>query len=123
MTDPTTPYDALARVFHEPNRLSIMSALAGESGGITFTDLKSACNLTDGNLSRHLKALEEAGAVKIDKSFVGVKPRTTISMTPDGRSQFTQYLDALEKVLRTAEQAVSQSKLATAPPLGREATA
>jgi DNA-binding MarR family transcriptional regulator len=100
-----------------------MSALAADEEGIAFTGLKEACNLTDGNLSRHLKALEEAGAVKIAKSFVGVKPRTTISMTAGGRQQFTTYLDALEQVLRTAEQAVSQSKPSTTPPLGRKATA
>jgi DNA-binding transcriptional ArsR family regulator len=123
MTESGSPYDALARVFHEPNRLAIMSALAAEDKGIAFTDLKATCNLTDGNLSRHLKALEVTAAVRIQKSFVGVKPRTTISITAGGRAQFTTYLDALELVLRTAEQAVAHSKPAVAPPLGNEATA
>ncbi|MDA0322744.1 MAG: transcriptional regulator [Verrucomicrobia bacterium] len=123
MTEPGSPYDALARVFHEPNRLAIMSALAAEDKGIAFTDLKATCNLTDGNLSRHLKALEDTGAVRIEKSFVGVKPRTTISMTVGGRAQFTTYLDALEQVLRAAEQAVAHSAPTASPPLGNKATA
>ena len=97
-----TDYDALEKLFHEPNRLAIMSELCGRAEGAAFTDLKKACGLTDGNLSRHLKTLQSAGVVKINKSFVAEKPRTTISATVRGRKQFLDYLSALEAVLKEA---------------------
>ena len=58
--EPHAP-DALERLFHEPSRLAIMSALAAaERAGLTFTELKEQCRLTDGNLNRHLAALEDS---------------------------------------------------------------
>jgi len=111
MTDQSdNPYEALERIFREPNRLAIMSALASASGGLTFNDLKEACQLTDGNLSRHLKALEEAGAVGIKKTFVGVKPQTTAHLSAKGRQNFMDYLKALEEVLKQAAKAVETGK-------------
>ena len=72
MTDSIdNPYPRLERIFHEPGRLTIMSNLLGAPDGMTFTELKKACGLTDGNLSRHLKVLENAKAVTIKKRFVG----------------------------------------------------
>lgn len=98
------PYGALQRVFHEPNRLAIMSALGGAAKGLSFRELKEQCRLTDGNLSRHLKTLEEASAVRINKRFVGTRPRTTVYLTDAGRREFVAYLQALEEVfLRAAE--------------------
>ncbi|MEI7880440.1 MAG: transcriptional regulator, partial [bacterium] len=70
--------NALERLFHEPNRMAILSALCAASEPLSFTELKSLSGLTDGNLSRHLKALEEAAVIHISKTFVGVKPRTTV---------------------------------------------
>ncbi|TFH14258.1 MAG: ArsR family transcriptional regulator [Lentisphaerales bacterium] len=103
MTDKTdNVYDALEKLFHEPNRLSIMSAVCAADKGLSFNDLKAACNLTDGNLNRHLKVLEEARAVKIQKSFVDSKPRTTISLSQHGLARFTEYLSALSEVLDKA---------------------
>jgi len=64
----TTPYEQLERVFHEPNRLAIMSALIQARSGRGFSELKVECNLTDGNLSRHLKHLEEYGRLKLQKN-------------------------------------------------------
>jgi DNA-binding transcriptional ArsR family regulator len=93
------PYAALERIFHEPRRLAIMSALLGAPGGLSFRQLKESCELTDGNLSRHLKALQEAGAVAIDKSFVKNRPRTMVILSDQGRESFAQYLSALEEVL------------------------
>lgn len=116
------PYDALERIFHEPNRLAIMSALAGASKGCSFTDLKRDCVLTDGNLSRHLKVLEEAKAVRIKKAFVGVKPRTTVTLTADGRRQFMAYLQALEEVLHSAAKAVQPGRAPAPIVLGKTAT-
>lgn len=102
----TVPYDALEKIFHEPNRLAIMSALcAADGNALTFNELKTGCALTDGNLSRHLAVLEEAGAVTIRKEFVGVKPRTTVILTAKGIRHFGDYLAALEEVLTRAKRA------------------
>lgn len=95
-------YNALERLYHEPHRLAIMSALSTGSKGWTFNELKESCGLTDGNLSRHLKALETAKAVRIKKSFVGARPRTTVFITAKGQKEFVEYLRALEKVLHEA---------------------
>jgi DNA-binding transcriptional ArsR family regulator len=104
--DNAVPFDELERVFHEPNRLAIMSALCGAEGGVSFSDLRDACALTDGNLNRHLKVLQEQEAVRIDKAFVGAKPRTTVIVTPAGLRQFSAYLDALGSVLKAARQSL-----------------
>jgi len=104
------PYNGLKRIFHEPNRLAIMSALCSSANGLTFRELKEDCDLTDGNLSRHLKALEEAEVVVVNKKFVGVKPQTTISLTDKGRDSFIEYLQALEEVLKKAADAVSSGE-------------
>jgi DNA-binding transcriptional ArsR family regulator len=104
------PYEALEKIFHEPNRLSIMSSLCRSTHGLTFNDLKEECRLTDGNLSRHLKALEDAGAIAIKKTFVGVKPQTTAILSSKGRQQFLDYLKALEEVLKTAAKAIGGEK-------------
>ena len=103
-------YEALERIFHEPNRLSIMSALAASDKGLTFTELREQCRLTDGNLNRHLKALEESRVVKIRKAFVDAKPQTTIAITSVGLERFSQYLAALSEVLKAARKAVQTEK-------------
>jgi DNA-binding transcriptional ArsR family regulator len=106
------PYEALERIFHEPNRLAIMSALAAAPDGLTFTELRERCRLTDGNLSRHLKALDEAGAVVIEKEFVESKPRTTIYLSKHGSDRFMEYLAALEQVLKDAAKAFRMEEAA-----------
>jgi len=111
------PYAALKHIFHEPNRLAIMSALCGAVEGLTFNELKEECGLTDGNLSRHLKALEEAGAVRIEKSFVRAKPRTTVFLTDQGRESFLEYLQALEEVLKKAAESMALTEKEDPPPL------
>ena len=100
------PYSALERLFHEPSRLAIMSSLGGAVDGPTFNQLKQQCELTDGNLSRHLKTLEEAGAIRTRKRFVGAKPQTKVYLTAAGRAGFLAYLKALEEVLRSAATAM-----------------
>jgi DNA-binding transcriptional ArsR family regulator len=102
------PYAALQRVFHEPNRLAIVSALCSAPEGLSFKNLRDDCTLTDGNLSRHLRALEEAGAVRIEKTFVGTRPRTTVFISEAGRNSFLAYLQALEEVLRHAAEAATE---------------
>lgn len=112
------PVDALERLFHEPSRLAILSALCAAEHGIAFTDLKVGCRLTDGNLNRHLKSLEEAGVVRIDKTFVDNKPRTTIHLTKTGLARFQDYLTALENVLRQAQKRVAASETRKPAPSG-----
>ena len=104
--DSDNPYDALERIFHEPNRLAIMSVLCAADGGLAFTDIKAQCGLTDGNLNRHLKALEDAGAIQIHKAFVEAKPRTTVSLSKQGLASFSAYLEALSEVLNKAKKAI-----------------
>ena len=109
-TKPENPYSALERIFHEPNRLAIMSALCGSANGLTFNELKEECGLTDGNLSRHLKALDEAKVIKIKKAFVSSKPQTTVFLSDTGRENFLEYLVALEGVLKKAALAMALEK-------------
>ena len=108
--NPDNPYEALEKIFHEPNRLAIMSALCAAEEGLTFIQLKEQCGLTDGNLNRHLKVLEEAEAVTIDKAFVDAKPRTTILLSKKGLASFSEYLDALGQVLKKAKDAMPAEK-------------
>lgn len=100
----------LERLFHEPSRMAILSALCAAGDPLTFTELKGLSGLTDGNLSRHLKALEEASVIRIHKSFVGVKPRTTVALTEKGLKRFDEYLTALSEVLEKARQAVAAER-------------
>ena len=96
------PYPRLERIFHEPGRLTIMTKLLGAPRGLPFTQLKEDCDLTDGNLSRHLKALEKAKAVTIKKRFVKNRPQTTVALSKRGQADFMAYLQALEAVLLDA---------------------
>ncbi|ALN75007.1 transcriptional regulator [Aureimonas sp. AU20] len=102
-------YDGLDRVIHEKARLGVMTSLAGKPKGLGFADLKRLCGLTDGNLSRHLQVLEEAGFVRIDKSFAGKRPVTTCFLTDKGRESFLDYLAILEQVVRDAAAASKRS--------------
>jgi DNA-binding transcriptional ArsR family regulator len=104
------PYEALEKIFHEPNRLAIMSAVCESDKGLSFTELKEACDLTDGNLNRHLKVLEEADAVRIEKKFVDAKPRTTVHISKIGLKRFNEYLSALGEVLDKAKKAIPAKK-------------
>jgi DNA-binding transcriptional ArsR family regulator len=116
---------ALERLFHEPNRMAILSALCAAGDPLSFTELKSLSGLTDGNLSRHLKALEEASVIRISKTFVGVKPRTTVTLTDKGLKRFDDYLSALADVLKKARKAMAtdRQKSPVILPMGRKALA
>ncbi len=99
---PENPCTALDRLFHEPSRLAILSALCGAANGMSFNELKAQCDLTDGNLSRHLKTLEDARVVIVRKSFANNKPLTRVAVSDYGREGFLRYLQALEAVLQNA---------------------
>jgi DNA-binding HxlR family transcriptional regulator len=81
-------------VIHGRVRLGIMAALSGVECA-DFGTLKARLQTTDGNLSVHLRKLEEAGFVAVTKRFVGRKPLTEASMTETGRKAFLAYLDAM----------------------------
>ncbi|WP_156320282.1 transcriptional regulator [Brevundimonas sp. AAP58] len=85
-------------VIHGRMRLGIMVYLADVETA-DFTELKTVLEATQGNLSVHLKKLEEAGYVAIDKSFKDNKPLTRITLTGEGRSAFAAYLEALGRLI------------------------
>ena len=97
-------YDDIDRVIHEKARLSIMASLAAHAEGLQFNDLKELCTLTDGNLSRHLQVLQEAGLVDVKKSFKKNRPQTWCKLTAQGRKRFGDYVGALERVISDALQ-------------------
>src|SRR3954463_6426901 len=84
-------YDGIDRVIHEKARLSIVASLASHPDGLQFNDLKDLCTLTDGNLSRHLAVLQEAGLVDVKKSFKNNRPQTWCKLTAAGKKRFAEY--------------------------------
>ena len=98
-------YEGLERVFHEKARLGIMTSLISQPRGVIFSDLKELCHLTDGNLSRHLQVLYEAGLVEIWKGFHKKRPQTLCRVTDEGRRRFFEYINVLETVVKDAAQA------------------
>jgi len=88
-------------VIHGRLRLGVMAYLSGAETA-DFNTLKARLSATDGNLSVHLRKLEEAGYVAIDKSFSGRKPLTQVSLTEAGRAAFVAYLDAIGKLVEGA---------------------
>lgn len=95
------PFLQLDRVIHEKGRLPIMSLLAG-TPELSFTELRQSLKMTDGNLSMHIKTLQEAGFVSVTKTFLNQRPLTTCSLTPTGRRAFAKYIDLLEEIVRQA---------------------
>ena len=90
--------DNIDEVIHGRMRLGIMAYLAGAEAA-DFNELKAALKATQGNLSIHLRKLEEAGYIAIDKSFLNRKPLTRARLTAGGRKAFTAYLDAIAKLV------------------------
>jgi DNA-binding HxlR family transcriptional regulator len=107
-------YPGLDRVIHERARLSVLTSLTRYPKGLRFNDLKSLCGLTDGNLSRHMQVLQDAGFVEVAKSFEHNRPQTTCRLTPDGHKRYMDYLAVLEQVVRDAAVAIKEGRGATA---------
>jgi DNA-binding transcriptional ArsR family regulator len=95
-------YEKLDRAMHEKARLGILTSLVTRPEGLLFGELKHLCDLTDGNLSRHLDVLREAGLIEIWKGFEGRRPQTMCRLTVEGRRRFVQYLEELERVVKDA---------------------
>jgi DNA-binding MarR family transcriptional regulator len=98
-------YDGLDRVIHEKARLSVLTSLVAHPKGLVFGNLRQMCGLTDGNLSRHLQVLEEAGLIGIEKGYDRNRPQTVVRITSHGRARYLDYLTVLEQVVRDAAQA------------------
>ncbi len=91
----------LDRLLHDRMRLGIVSALAA-ADQMSFSDLKSSLNATDGNLSVHARKLEEAGYVACEKTFAGRTPRTEYKLTGAGRRALEKYLDHMDAIIKAA---------------------
>jgi DNA-binding HxlR family transcriptional regulator len=92
-------YQQLDDVIHSRIRLAVMSLLITVEEA-EFNFLKENVNTTDGNLSIHLKKLEDANYISVKKEFVNRKPRTMYTLTKNGRKAFEAYLEQLEKMIK-----------------------
>ena len=93
----------LNETIHQPVRLRIMAALVtlADNDEVDFTYLRDLLEVTDGNLGAHLRKLEEAGYIAVNKTFVDRKPRTYVSATAAGRKVFKEHVAALEAILKS----------------------
>jgi DNA-binding MarR family transcriptional regulator len=98
-------YEGLERVIHEKARLSILSSLAAHPAGLLFTELKTLCSLTDGNLSRQIQVLQESGFVEVWKGQKGNRPQTLCRLTSAGRARFSEYIQTLQEIVADANAA------------------
>lgn len=105
-TDAPFAYAGLDRVIHERARLSVLTSLITNPRGLTFTELKDLCALTDGNLNRHLQVLEAAGLVATFKGTENNRSLTLCRVTTDGRKRYIDYLRVIERVVLDAEAAM-----------------
>ena len=93
------PFLQLDRVIHEKGRLTIMSMLAA-SPELSFTELRDGLGMTDGNLTTHIRTLQQSGYVSVTKSFQNNRPLTTCALTAAGRKAFAGYINLLEQIIR-----------------------
>jgi DNA-binding MarR family transcriptional regulator len=93
------PFLQLDRVIHEKGRLAIMSMLAA-STELSFIELRDTLEMTDGNLTTHIRTLQESGYVSISKSYQNNRPLTTCTLTAAGRKAFAGYVNLLEQIVQ-----------------------
>ena len=93
------PFLQLDRVIHEKGRLAIMSMLAA-SPVLSFTEMRDTLNMTDGNLTTHIRTLQESGYVSVTKSFRDNRPLTTCALTAAGKKAFANYINLLESIIQ-----------------------
>ena len=93
------PIENLNKIFDSRIRLGVMSILAVNEE-VSFNDLKTMMDVTDGNLATHLVNLEENGYIKVHKGFIGRKTNTTYSITKAGEKAFKEHIDALENMIK-----------------------
>ncbi len=97
------PFLQIDRVIHEKGRLPIMSLLAA-TPELSFTELRDTLKMTDGNLSMHIKTLQEAGFISVTKTYQNQRPLTTCAITSAGRRAFANYIDLLEQIVRQSKE-------------------
>lgn len=93
------PIENLNKIFDSRIRLGVMSILVVNEE-VSFNDLKTMMDVTDGNLATHLVNLEENGYIKVHKGFIGRKTNTTYSITKAGEKAFKEHIDALENMIK-----------------------
>jgi DNA-binding transcriptional ArsR family regulator len=96
--------DELEETIHQKVRLVVVSALAAQDE-LAFGELKELTGATDGNLSVHLRVLEDAGYLTVRKRFVGRRPRTSYRLTDEGRKAFRGYLAKLARLVEESQAA------------------
>jgi len=97
------------KIFDSSLRIQILTILSLR-GSITFTELKKLLSVSDGNLSVHLKKLEDANFITVEKKFEGRKPQTTYKLTELGKKEFIEYLNNMEVVLKKLKETNNSSK-------------
>jgi DNA-binding MarR family transcriptional regulator len=97
------------KIFDSSLRIQILTILSLR-GSITFTELKKLLSVSDGNLSVHLKKLEDADFITVEKKFEGRKPQTTYKLTELGKKEFIEYLNNMEVVLKKLKETNNSSK-------------
>lgn len=93
------PFLQLDRVIHEKGRLAIMSLLAA-TPQLSFTEMRDTLSMTDGNITAHMRTLQEAGYVSVTKVFQAGRPLTTYSLTAAGKKAFSTYINLLEQIVQ-----------------------
>ena len=96
------PINNLNKLFDSRVRLGILSALM-VNDSVNFNELKELLEITDGNLTSHMKALEENKVIKVEKGFIGRKTNTTYKITKTGEKMFKTHIDALEKMIQSTK--------------------
>ncbi|MFJ9519887.1 winged helix-turn-helix domain-containing protein [Kitasatospora sp. NPDC101801] len=97
--DEPHPTNTLDDTVHQRVRLGILT-IAREADRVDFGFLKTQLAVTDGNLSRHVKVLEDSGLVSVEKGYAGRRPRTWVSLTPEGGRALERELRALRELVR-----------------------
>jgi DNA-binding MarR family transcriptional regulator len=102
MSDNPFHHDQIDDVIHSRLRLGIIAYLTSVNPA-TFTELKQKTGATDGNLSTHIRKLEDAKYVKLEKRFVGRRPQTRVHLTAKGRKAWLAWLDQIQALMNAAE--------------------
>ncbi|WP_274362947.1 winged helix-turn-helix domain-containing protein [Paenibacillus thermotolerans] len=101
--------DSIDDTIHAKARLGIMSLLLS-NGPCDFGFLKEHLGLTEGNLGAHIRVLEEANYIHVEKTFVGRRPKTILTHTEHGENMFRQYIEGLERLIRMAQSGFTEPK-------------
>lgn len=107
MEKPPIDFNGLDTAVHGPIRLGIMTALQVD-GVLDFTTLKKRLDTVDGSLNMHLGKLEERGYVTSRKAFVGLRPKTTYKITPNGRKALVDYLTSMKSLIAYMESSAKE---------------